>query len=317
MQPRRFIPLRYLLFIQPLYLLMIALGCHKVIEALGRFKDIVLPKMSLGSKVWSWLPIGIVLSVIFITMFPLTWKGYRVEKLNDWSGICSYLHRRVEQGDVIAGEGYTLYVMDWCYKKRNGVALIRPDRYSLDELKDIGRNVWYLALADHPQDIRAAFLQRNFEKIPKSAYARPDVLPPDYSCGGRFYFPQFEQPVSLYRHKAVFEPSLMKFKDLPGSKNWPDYAQIEPGDHYDVVLRLPAAASRILLITMWDFMERDLVLYLNDRLIGAIKAGQSGGRWVTFRFPLSPSDPDTFLLKMTNPGSKVSCVSRVEVRYAQ
>ncbi len=317
MQPRRVVPLRYLLFIQPLYLLTIALGCHRVIEALGRLKDIVLPKMSLGSKVWSWMPTGIVVSVIFFTVFPLTWKGYRVEKINDWSGLCSYLHCRVEQGDIIVGEDYASYVMDWSYRKRNGVALVRPDRYSLDELRDMGRNVWYLALDDHPPYTRAAFLQRNFEETPKSAYAKSDLLPPDYNCGGRIFFPNFELPVRLYSHKAAFAPSLIEFKDWPGSKNWPNYVLIEPRDHYDVVLRLPAAASRILLITMWDFVERDLVLYLNDRLIGAIKAGKSGGRWVTFRFPLSPSDPDTFLLKMMNPGSKVSCVSRVEVQYAQ
>lgn len=314
MQPRRPIPLRYFIFIQPLYLLMVARGCHKVMEAAGRFKDRVLPGMPKRKGIRTWGPVGLVLAGVFFVLFPLTAKGYRVEKVNDWSAIGSCLRRQVRPGDVIVGESYIADIMDWCYKKRNGVALVRPGRYSLDELRDLGRNVWYLALDDRPQEGRAALLQRGFESIPHSAYARPGLLPPDYSCGGRLRFPQSEPRMNLYRHEALFEPSLVKFKDLAGSKKWPAHARIDPGDHYDVVLRRPSADSRVVAIRFWDSPGSDLDLYVNDRLIGAIKAGASGGRWLTFRFPLASSDPDTFLLKMANTGSKTCFVSKVEVR---
>jgi len=316
LQPQRFIPLRYLLFIQPLYLLMAALGSVQVLGALRRIKDRLLPRFSLRQKSSSWVPLGLVLCGFFMATFPLTWKGYWVEKVNDWSAICSYFHSQAKPGDMIIGAGHTLGVMDlWCYRERNGVSVVGPDRYSLDELKEIGRNIWYLSLEDEQDDSRLSFLKRNFEKIPKTDYARLDLLPPDYNCGGRLFFPQCESPVNIFRFKTNFVPASIKFKDLPGLRGWPDYARVQPGDHYDVFLSLPATASRGLQITTLDFKERDLVLYANDKMIAEIKGGISPGKWVTHVFTLPSSVPDTFLLKMSNPGSKAFAVSRVEVRY--
>jgi 4-amino-4-deoxy-L-arabinose transferase-like glycosyltransferase len=315
-QPRRFVPMRYLLFIQPLFLLMVALGSLQVIRLLGRVKDIVLPGMPFRNRAISWLPVGFVLGMIGLTIFPLTWKVYWTEKGNDWSGICSYLHRWVRPGDAVIGDDYAFSVMDqWGYAMRNGVALIRSDGHVFDKPQDFGRNVWYIALDARRQQRQGVSLQADFERIPKAAYSKSGLMSFKDRFGGRLAPPTYERSATLYRLYAKLVPSSIELKDNPPRGNWPACAHIKPGDHYDVFLRLPASASRVLSVTTWLDMERTLILTINGRPIGTVMAGKQGRGWRTFRFPLSASDADSFLLKMENLGSATSFVRRVEVSY--
>ncbi len=119
-QPKhQFIP-RYFIFIQPVYLLLAAYGLVQILEAMTRI-------FRRASTVSALVVVG---SLLWLTFRP-TWSGYWVEKLNDWSAICGYLHREVKPGDSITGDAYIISLMRWCYPDWSGLSIINPESVSL------------------------------------------------------------------------------------------------------------------------------------------------------------------------------------------
>ena len=76
-----------------------------------------------------------------------TWHSYWVEKINDWSAICTYLRKNVKPGDVMTGNAYTQGIMSWCLQQTTGVSVAPPGSYALAELDRSGRNVWYVLVS--------------------------------------------------------------------------------------------------------------------------------------------------------------------------
>jgi hypothetical protein len=63
----------------------------------------------------------------------MTWHGYRVEKIHDWSAICAYLCNNVQPGDIITGNAYTQGIMCRCFRQTMGVSVAPPGSYARGE----------------------------------------------------------------------------------------------------------------------------------------------------------------------------------------
>ena len=60
----------------------------------------------------------------------MTWHGYLVEKIHDWSAICAYLCNNVQPGDIITGNAYTQGRMCRCFRQTMGVSIAPPGSYT-------------------------------------------------------------------------------------------------------------------------------------------------------------------------------------------
>ncbi len=125
--------------------------------------------------------------------------------------------------------------------------------------------------------------------------------------------------ISLPRPGEVAAAGLSQqiFHEIKGGGEWPDYAQLGPGAQRTIPLILTARAPRTVRITYFDLTGRDLELSVNDRLIGMIHAGTSGGKWITTEFALPPDVSTRFTLQLRNPGTEISAFSAVQVSYAE
>ncbi len=315
-QPRRFVPLRYLLIIQPAYLLLVALGCLTLVRGAARLRGVLRTRPS-GGAAWRWAPVGLILIGIALVLFPLTWTGYRVERGNDWSRMCSYLRNHARPGDLVLAESHAFSVMDlWGFKKRDGVTIAGADRYPRERLTGADRLVWYVALGTASTEARSAFLKKGFERIPPKAYSARGLLPAGFQYGGRLVFPNFEQQAQLFKLGTSRPPARIEFGEAPGGEGPRSAAKIEPGDHLDVVLSLPTRAPRVLAVAAYRRGRQNLSLFIGDRRVERVAMNGRGGRRKELLFPLLASDPETFLLRIVNEGSRPALVGSVGVRYA-
>lgn len=112
---------------------------------------------------------------------------------------------------------------------------------------------------------------------------------------------------------VAMSSSKQTFNEVKGGGEWPDYAQLGPGGKRAIPLILPATAPRVVRITYFDLAGRDLELFVNDQPIGTIRAGASGGKWITKEFALPHDVGARFTLQLHNPGVEISAFSTVEV----
>ena len=306
---------KYLLFMMPIYILLIGHGVSGIIDAIGAVAERLFGKHGKNrgpsaARVFCSLALAAALTFV---MVPSTWASYRVEKLNDWTAVCDYLRSRVEAGDRITGDGYYEGIMLWCFSGSSSVSLASANGKTPAQIAETGQNVWYVRLNQTPE---AALTGANYEAIPRAEWARPGVGPQTRAESRRLTFSQGEHPVSLYYHRAPEVPSMRTFAEVKGSGTWPDYAQIGPGGDYLVPLGLAPAAPRIVRINYFDLQGRDLDVYANGVLLEKIKVGASGGSWIDRDLPLPAEVGARFTLRLHNPGKEISAFSKVEVRYA-
>src|SRR5215813_1573241 len=131
-RPRAYLITRYFLFLQPLYLLLIAWGLTQLpalsASVTRSFTSSV--RSGLAARGAAWL----LIAALMLDAVPATWNGYWVERLNDWSAMCRYLQERARPGDMILGEAYVAGTLAWCYRKPGGVSVGPTANYSLSEL---------------------------------------------------------------------------------------------------------------------------------------------------------------------------------------
>jgi len=326
-----FIP-RYFLFMQPVYLLLVAYGLVRIAYAAVRAlpQSVISPpptgaaprtglaaRSDAAQRVGNGgaLLAGLLTLALGAVVFAPTRYSYGVEKVNDWSAICGYLRRNVALGDVVTGNTYIQGIMDWCFKGTTGVSITPPGAYSLPQLAATGRNVWYILVGSDTPD--AAYVRRTYAAVPRRAWADPRYVAAS-NYDGRFAFPQAEYPAVLYHAAATRVPSRLAFHDVHGATinpAWPDYAQLGPGGRAYMRLRLPATRPRVLRIVMLDLVGRDLNVRVDNRLAAAVKPRATSLSWRPVDIAVPKSAGDTFLLEIDNPASSISAYSTVAVTY--
>ena len=317
-----FIP-RYVLFMQPVYLLLVA---HGLVSLAGGAATLLpWPSARLhkaehdygrpGASLRAALTAGAVAVVAAVTFTP-AWRAYGVEKVNDWSAICAYLHRSAGLGDAITGNSYTGGLMDWCFKGSTDVSLVPPGSYALPALAAGGRDVWYILVGAHSPDL--PYLRRAYTAVPRAAWARGG-LDPITVYDNRFTYPQGEFPATLYHYRATRLPRRVAFHDTPGgalSPTSPDFAQIGLGGRQIVRLRLPATRPRVLKLTVLDLLGRDLDVVADGVSVARLRPRARSLSWRSVVVALPRGLSDDIVLELRNPGTGVSAVSAVELNYA-
>lgn len=314
-QPEHIFHARYFLFLQPVYLLLVACGLVEIGRLVGkavqRLSSSRIERAGYLAPLLSTLPVLAVLAVTFVP----TWRIYWVEKINDWSGICSYLRQNVDVGDVVIGDEYIEGTEYWCFQQIPGapsVTIASARNYDLSELTKSGQTIWYLTLANEAKV--ASLTALGYQEVARPAWARAD-LTPALSDGTRLPYPQTESPVTLLLFKSDYVPQRLVMHEVNGDsivKGWPDYAQLVPSDHRSYKLGLATDKPRSLRITYLALANRDLSVKVDNMALSTL-SGASNAGWITVDLPLPADVGNNFVLDLTNIGTDIAAWSELEV----
>jgi uncharacterized membrane protein len=296
---------RYLILVQPVYVLIISYGLVTLGEWLAKTIRNNQPAWASQNA-----PAIFAGALLAITLLPPTVASYQVRRAFDWSAACKQLRPLVSVGDRFMGDEPTAGLVSWCFGPQPAVSFTSPNAKSLELVGREGRNTFYITLANTID--KGTLVQRGFEQITiiKGAGTPSNVQ------NRRSLFNQPTETATLYYYRAPDAPARVVFDDIPGGGATPSYAQVGPGQDRVIALALPITAPRIVRLTIFDLSGRDLQVYANDELLKDIKAGASGGKWTPFDLALPSSVGANFTLRIHGSGSDTGAFSEVQVVYA-
>jgi hypothetical protein len=303
-QPRHLFSDRYVLFMQPIYLLIVAYGLVQVARAFTRALHAVLPALATRTQPSRSMvmPPTLIVSLVALTV-PPTWHSYWVEKVNDWSALCAYLHRHVQQGDVVTGNYHAEGIVLWCFRSNSDVHISGPSDVDPPALLKSSPPVWYVLIQPvSPSTPYVTFVRRHFAAIPLHAWAQPGLVP-DGRYGDRLIYPQGEVPAALYHFVPAHVPAQVTF---------PDNTQVNPRAAYTVRLGLPATAPRLLRIVWFAWRGEHVGVTVNHVRLATLTGR---GRLTPFEVALPPGLGRSFLVQLGNLSSHPNLLAEVEVRY--
>jgi hypothetical protein len=304
-QPQHiFIP-RYVLYLQPVYLIVVGYGLVVVASALHR-------AIGRRSRTAARASVAMVAAPILLAFAIPTASTYGAPRGTDWTAMCRYLEASVSAGDVVVGNGYHEGIMGWCLRGTPEAAVAPAGSYDIGDLAASGRRAWYVFIPPGPPDPLLEAI--GYEVVPSDRWGG---IPPSGPIS-RFQFPVGEHGATLYRHVPAHLPRALSFTEQDGafiSPNWPDYAQRGAGGRYQVRLSLESRAPREIEVDYLDSDGSDIEVYLDGRLARRLVGGTGEGGWTSASIPVPPSRGDVILVELRNPGSELIAFSGVELRY--
>jgi hypothetical protein len=200
-QPRHVLMPRYLLFLQPVCVLLLVNGVFESVALATR-----LAGRLLGPRLPSRAAAGVAAALVVLATGAIghdfaraTWTGYWTEKVNDWGGLCRYLRAHAGPADVVSGDWYFEPIFRWCYRAGGAPAFVPNGQNQPDRLIERGWDVWFVNV--DPGSFYLPYLKTSYELVPRSEWRSPG-LSPGIGADGRVAWFQSEQPATLFHYRS-------------------------------------------------------------------------------------------------------------------
>jgi 4-amino-4-deoxy-L-arabinose transferase-like glycosyltransferase len=298
---------RYVMFMVPVYLLLVAHGAvaiaSAVVNAVERLNIRRVPR-----PVFVAAPL---VALLLALMLPVTAGGQMASRGTDWSGMCEYLKAHAAPGDTIIGTQYYQPAIAWCYGPGISVADPEAGRYSPDDLYAAGRPSWYIHIGTSQPD--PALARLGYEEIPLDRIERPGTRHDDITRS--FPYRISEAGSRLFRGPPVQPVAAVRFQDIDGDKivlGWPDHATVFGGARYVVALALATDGPRHLRLSYLAGPDRITVVRMNGSEIARMPA-TAVDAWTEAEIPLPADSPEVVTLELEAAGELSSSFSAAEL----
>lgn len=302
LQPANGFVIRYVLFLQPLYLLLVASGVVLLGRAVRTYGHWPQPALTGGV-------VAILSSLSLITV----WDGYRQVKPIDWRALSAYIQEVVRPGDTIMGNGYTTETLGWYYTPTNNVTMTSGHLKAAELCAAGGVPTWLLYLAK-PADQKMIEPWVRTTPITEAAWTPAGMNNPHFTYTESF-FPDSEWHVVLY----PFIPpvgSRITFCHI-SNVPWSDrsYQHIPLGTEMSFALALSSSKPRTIEVTTFDLPGHAVEVVVNNIVLGRIDTGS--GWWRAAQFPVPSEAGDQIQVTLRAIGALEGGVSTAALSYAE
>jgi 4-amino-4-deoxy-L-arabinose transferase-like glycosyltransferase len=309
-RPRTGFLVRYVLYLQPLYLLAVAAG----VVAAATWLSQVAGQMRAGRKpdprslarVAGIATLGFAALLTSISLLQVR-QSYSVAKINDWRAIARYLDAHVQPGDLIVGNRWFQSALSWYLQRRDQVTMATDRNESvLDDLSR-DRRTWYLQMGPS-RGIVSPVLRRQLQAVAPAAWQEPGL---DYTSS---FF-----PVSEYLVEARFRegrPAAMArfYDDPPSVEGENPYRILRPGESVQVQLSLPAAGrARFLEVTHYPLPSSALAVTVEAAAPVTVRGPVD--TWLEARLPVPPGAGSLVTVRVENVGQRADRLYKLQLRY--
>lgn len=304
--------LRYLLFLQPLYLLLAARGITALAGAgawLAARLSANSPNAQRSAFQRNLGPALAASAVVVLTLTSLatTSRAYTQSKPVDWRSLAAYLQSHAQPQDVIVAR----YVWAGSALRWYLDPAFQPDVFASEQpdaaaILSGSKQVWLIlpteqSLAPDNKDDPMTQLELTLVEDWRDPRLREEVG----------YFPVAELPASLYVGRT--DANWIKFAEV-AQPNWTDrsYSQIAPGDTLNFRLTLPNDGPRELVVTYFDHPAKPLQVSIDGQVVGVL--GREGVGWLTAPLPVPDGLEPTIDVTIEAVGAEIGGISYAELR---
>jgi hypothetical protein len=302
---------RYLIFLQPVYLIIIAFG----IVAFARGVNALL----LRAAAWRAWKVGarsfvgagaVVFSILLLSLAPLQ-ALYARAKLNDWQMLAHFLETHATPGDVLFSEQDFWGMQKLSY-------YMNPNRFSsppatLEELRRAytqDRTMWYVSFGGYLNPQQEAWVQAHLTRVEDAAWMRPDLV---YVPRDEFHFTQSEPLVTLYTRAGKIPSAIVYANELGDRARATPYLPLTAGEMLEAELALEGGGTHIVVVDSEGAQTASFVIQANGETLRDERVVSTRKQENVFEYVL-PSNPNTtILVQIQNTGSKPLWVKRIAI----
>lgn len=302
--------IRYVLFLQPLYLLLVTRG----VLALAGSGAWLASRLHTGrmrgnartyrvSQAVAAAVSGLLLLAAVVTSS----KAYTQAKVIDWRSLAGYLHAHAQPQDmIIARYPWAGAALRWYLDPAAQLALFDARQPDAAAIHSGTKQIWLILPVEQPLDPADAA-----DPLTRLDLARVDDWQDPRFPRAAGFFPISELPASLYVARVA--ASWITFGEVP-QPNWTDrsYDEIPSGDALHFSLTLPGASSRELLLTYLEHPLKQLQVTIGGQDAGTI--GGIGGGWTTARFAVPDGLGPVVDVTLLAAGAEAAGVSHAELQ---
>lgn len=288
---------RYLLFLQPLYLILIGAG----IVGLAR----LIPFMQTQRSELRVLSYALVagIFVLFIAGPPLV-SLYARAKLNDWKTLAKYLETNAESGDMLVTEKGYWGVQALSSYLPNLNAFSSPPG-TLEVLQNSlaqNRRIWYISFNGVLNPKEETWVKSHLQLVPPEAWQRADL---NYVRSDDFRFTQSEELVTIYHHEAELPATIKYEAELGTHADTRAFLPLMAGQTLEAKMRLAANGLRLLELVYSTKGNTTFQTLVDNQNLGAprLESEQGGWKTVTWEIPADRSDTVSVQIKNMGKGS--------------
>lgn len=286
-RPGHGVSARYLIFLQPVYLMLIS---YAVVNG-ARLVYGWLAQLSCASSpgrlglVPTALVVGGVLILGFVVVPPLM-AVYPRAKLNDWRALARYIEAHGRAGDLVFGEKNTPNMNALTYYLPNLLRYNTPPT-ALETLKEArtgNRRMWYISTGEFFDPAGEAWAHKNLSVVPLAAWLEPTL---DYARASEFEYTQSEHLATLYFRDGAI-PSEIIYVGRQGFSNENiERLKMDPGEALETELQLHASSAPALEIEFSSKKAAQFDVLVNGELLAQVRESEAerGERSLAWQLP--------------------------------
>ncbi len=240
--PRHDVISRYLIFMQPVYLILAAYGVMEIVQKVwGRLGTIRT------EPVWQAAVIVAGVIALAVIVAPPLNALYHRAPINDWRAVAQYLERRAEPGDIIVSVKDTWGMNALAYYLPNLLRYSTPPS-GVDVLKQAvskHRRLWYVSLGGSFDAASLKYAQENLTTISPTDWQRVDL---NSAPNQEFDFPESESAATIHFLDGEIPSRIIYYGRQGFSNNDAVRVRINPGETLESKLLLDSYAPRLLQI---------------------------------------------------------------------
>lgn len=262
-QPNHAVAARYLIFLQPMFLMLSAYGISRMAAGVlegARWEPNDNVRLAIAV-----LAIGMLGLIVLAPLDAL----YRRAKLNDWRSIAKYIEQHAQSGDLIFGERNTPNMNALAYYLPNLLRYDTPPTTveAMQNAVNVKRRVWYISVGDYFDKEGDTWARQNFQLIPAQAWLDSEL---DYAPRDTFSFTQSEALAEIFFLDGEL-PSEIIYRGRQGFANQgTERLRVNPNETVEAKLKLNNA--RVLEIEFDTRQPAQIDILLNGRVLERFRA---------------------------------------------
>lgn len=311
--PQHEVSPRYLIFLQPVYLVLLAQGVMGLGALVFQATQVSSTQGKLDLRRVGALAFGLFILGV-VTISPLQ-ALYARAKINDWRAIAGYITSNAEPGDLVVGETGTWATGALGYYIEDASAYSTP-RVKLSDLQAAvaqNRRLWYVSLGGIFDAEIEAWARENLNPIPDKEWQHPELL---YQAAGNFVFPQSESPAHIYFFGDALASEIV-YHDRGAGRQGKSHIAVRPSDTLRAKLQPPpseTASSVTFEIEFKSEAPAQFEVLLNGQWLAQVQEQAAQGDWQTLNWTLPSDLAATVVLEVRNTSQALLLVHSLRLK---
>jgi hypothetical protein len=280
-QPKHGVAGRYLIFLQPIYLMLVASGVvwigaavfslieHVAVQNKTHARGNLERRQGVNLAVF-----GVGLLFLAVIVIPPLQALYGRAKLNDWRAIANYIEQNSAPGALIYGERNTPNMNALTYYLPNLLRYDTPPTTieSMQGALNDRRQMWYVSAGDFFDPEGEEWARENLGVVPNNAWQDASL---DYQPRDDFRFTQSEHLATLYVRAGEL-PSEIVYRGRQGFSNEnTEQLRLNPGETLEAQLRAADGDADVLEIELASKKPAQFDVLIDGNLVEQVREDES------------------------------------------